>query len=110
MKFETDTRTRILADMTLDYDPTSTTVEVKVDDDWYPATWQGSATSRTFTKDGRTRTEWKQTAQTIGYFAGPDFVSPGAAVVLTAGRHVTKTRVTAGQDSITHDSTAIDVG
>lgn len=110
MKFETDTKTRVLADMVLDYDPTGTTVEVKVDSTWYAATWQGSPTSRTITKNGRTWDEWYQTAMTTGYFAGPDVSSPGSAVVLSAGRHPSKTRVTQGQDAITHDSSPIDVG
>ncbi len=104
MKYDAGTRTRLLVNMTLDFDPTGSTVEVKVDDTWYPATWQGSPT-----QDGST---WKQTARTTGYFAGPEVASPGGAVVLAAtpsARHETQTRITSGSDVITADSTPIDV-
>lgn len=104
MKFDAATRTRLLATMTLDFDPTGSTVEVKVDGTWYPATWQGTPT-----QSGGT---WTQTARTTDYFAGPEIASPAGAIVLTATptpRHLTQTRVTSGGDIITADSTPLDV-
>lgn len=100
MKFDAGTRTRILATMSLDFDPTGSTVEVKVDSTWYPATWQGTAT-----QSGGT---WTQIARTTAYFAGPE-ATLGPANLLALGRHVTQTRVTSGTDIITADSDPIDV-
>lgn len=101
MKFDAGTRTRLLVRMELDFDPTGSTVEVKVDSTWYPATWQGSA--------AQANGKWTQTARTTGYFAGPEVASPAGATVLTATRHNTQTRVTSGSDVIVADSTPIDV-
>jgi hypothetical protein len=102
MNFPRGTRTKIFEDMTLDVDPTGSTVELAVDGTWYPAAWQGSAV--------QSGSKWTQTALTTGYFAGPDAVASGATV-LTAGRHLTTTRVTlAAGDVLVHDSSPIDVG
>lgn len=102
MKFDAGTRTRLLVTMTLDFDPTGSTVEVKVDDTWHAATWQGTPTN--------TGGKWTQTARTTDYFAGPEVAAPGGAVVLAATpRHTTQTRVTSGTDVIVADSTPIDV-
>lgn len=118
MKFDAGTRTRLLATMTLDFDPTGSTVEVKVDATWYPATWQG-APVETQVRDertGQTKDAWTQTARTTGYFAGPEVAAPAGAVVLSAtagspaGRHLTQTRVTSGSDIIVADASPIDVG
>lgn len=100
MKLNPATRTRVLADMTLDIDPTGSTIELKVDGTWHPAEWQGAPVV--------TAGKWKQTARTTGYFAGPDAVAAGATV-LTAGRHLTKTRVTSGADILVADADPIDV-
>ena len=100
MRFDAGTRTRLLATMTLDFDPTGSTVEVKVGPTWYPATWQGTPT----VKAGK----WTQTARTTAYFAGPEADATGATA-LTAVRHLTQTRVTSGTDIITADSDPIDV-
>lgn len=100
MRFNAATRTRVLADMTLDIDPAGTTVEVKVDDTWHPAEWQGAPVNAAG--------KWKQTARTTTYFAGPD-ATPAAAVVLTAGKHSTKTRVTSGSDVLVAEADYIDV-
>lgn len=100
MKLHTDTRTRLLVDMTLDVDPTGSTVAIAVDGTWYPATWQGTAVE----KSGK----WMQTAQTTGYFAGPTATASGA-VVLSPGRHRTKSKVTVGGDVLVNESSAIDV-
>ena len=94
------TRTRILADLTVDIDPTGSTVELKVDGTWYPAEWQGASVLAAG--------KWKQTARTTGYFAGPDAVAAGATV-LAVGRHLTKTRVTSGSDILVAPSSPIDV-
>lgn len=101
MKFAAGTRTRLLVTMTLDFDPTGSTVEVSVDGTWHAASWQGSPTNA----GGK----WTQTARTTDYFAGPDVASPGGATALTLGRHPTQTRVTSGTDIITADATPIDV-
>lgn len=101
MRFDAGTRTRLLATMTLDFDPTGSTVEVKVGSTWFPATWQGSPV--------QSGGNWTQTARTTAYFAGPDADASGATA-LTAGRHLTQTRVTSGTDIIADDSDPIDVG
>lgn len=100
MRFDAGTRTRLLATMTLDFDPTGSTVEVKVGATWFPATWQGSPV--------QSGGKWTQTARTTAYFSGPDADSSGATA-LTAGRHLTQTRVTSGTDIIADDSDPIDV-
>jgi hypothetical protein len=100
MRFDNDTRTRLIADLTLSIDPATSTVEIQVDSTWYPATWQGTAVAASG--------KWTQTAQTTGYFAGPNAAASGA-VVLTAGRHPTQTRITKGGDILVHPSTPIDV-
>lgn len=101
MRFDAGTRTRLLAKMEVDFDPTGSTVEVKVDATWYPATWLGSAV-----KSGTT---WTQTARTTAYFAGPEVTTPDGATALTASRHLTQTRVTSGADVIVADSDPLDV-
>ena len=101
MIFDAGTRTRLLAALTLDFDPTGSTVEVKVDAAWYPATWQGAPIAA----GGK----WTQTARTTGYFAGPEAVL-GSAVLLAVTRHLTQTRVTSGTDIIVADSDPVDVG
>lgn len=100
MKFDAGTRTRITATMTLDFDPTATTIEVKVGPTWYPATWQGTPV----TSGGK----WTQAARTTTYFAGAE-ADPAGAVVLPATRHLTQTRVTSGTDVIVADTEPIDV-
>jgi hypothetical protein len=114
MKFDSSTKTRVYADMTLSIDPAGSTVEVWVESsdedgdtsDWYAATWQGTAVAGT---DAQGRAQWTQTALTAGYFAGPDVAVPGSAVVLATGRHLTQTRITSGSTVLVHNSTPIDV-
>lgn len=101
MRFDDETRTRLFLDMTLDVDPTGSTIEVGVDGTWHACDWQGEPAQ----KAGR----WTQTARTSGYFAGPA-ASPDGATVLTVGRHSTQTRVSwAGGDSLVGASSPIDV-
>ena len=100
-RFDTGSRTQLLVDMTLDFDPTGSTVEVEVDGTWYAATWIGSPVSAS----GR----WMQTARTTAYFAGPAHAAPAGATVLATGRRYTQTRVTASGTTIVFDSTPIDV-
>lgn len=102
MKFDAGTRTRLLVKMELDFDPTGSTVEVKVDDVWHAASWQGSAV--------QSGGVWRQTARTSDYFAGPEVASPAGATVLAVTRHLTQTRVTSGTDVIVADSSPLDVG
>ena len=99
MKLNPASRSRLLIDVTLDFDPTGSTVEVSVDGTWYPATWQGTVTA--------SMGKWTQTARTTGFFAGPT-ATPAGAVVLALGRHPTRTRVT-GTDTLVNESTPIDV-
>ena len=101
MKMHTATRTRITIDMTLDFDPTGSTLAYKVDTTWHPCTWQGSPT--------QAGGKWTQAAQTTGYFAGPGHPSPDGATVLSVGRHFTETRVTTATGDITARSETVDV-
>lgn len=103
LKFDEGTRSRILAKMTLDFDPTGSTVELQVDDEWHAATWLGSPVHQSG--------KWTQTARTNEYFAGPDVDPLDGAVELSDGlpRHRTKTRVTLGGDIIVANSTIIEV-
>lgn len=101
MKMHTGTRTRITIDMVLDFDPTGSTLEYKVDATWHPCTWLGSPV-----QDGA---RWKQTAVTDDWFAGPGTDDGDDEVVLSLGRHFTQTRVTAGGNEITGRSEPVDV-
>lgn len=107
MRFDTGTRTRLLVDMTLDFDPTGSTIEVDVDGTWYPATWLETPTAQPVSRD-YPRGKWTQTAQTSEFFAGPA-ATPDGATVLIVGRHNTQTRLTLGGEVIVRDSTPIDV-
>ena len=101
MKFNNDTRTRILIPaMVTSFDPASATLELKIDDTWYACEWTAAATA-----SGST---WTRPARTTGYFAGPAATASGATV-LALGRHSTETRVTNGSDIITAASSPIDV-
>jgi hypothetical protein len=101
MRLDDETRTRLFADMTLDVDPTGSTVEVSIDGVWHVCDWQGSPV--------QSAGKWTQTARTTGYFAGPAATADGATV-LAAGRHLTQTRVSwPGGDSLVEPSTPIDV-
>jgi hypothetical protein len=101
MRFDRATRTRVLVDMELDVNPTGSTIELFVDGTWRPADWQATPV--------QLGDKWTQTARSSGFFAGPDATGTGATV-LTPGRHPTKTRVTlATGDTLTADSTPIDV-
>jgi hypothetical protein len=106
MKLNADVRTRLLADMTLNFDPTGSTAEISVDGVWYEAAWIGSPTS--------SHGNWAQTMRTLTHFAGPDFDPTGLPVVdtvtLTDTRHTTRTRViTADGDVLVRDSSPIDI-
>lgn len=103
MKFDAGTRTRLLVKMELDFNPTGSTVELKVDSMWHAATWQGAAV--------KTGSTWEQYARTTDYFAGPEVAAPAGATVLgiNPARHLTQTRVTSGTDVIVADSTPLDV-
>ena len=98
MKFDAGKRTRIYVDLIVGIDPDGSTVELRVDGTWYPASWLGTATMATV--DGRT--VWIQTALTTGYFAGPDVTASGATV-LALGIHPMEARITSGQDILPVD-------
>jgi hypothetical protein len=104
MRFDAGTRTRIIATIELDFDPTGSTVEVAINGTWYPATWQGTPVS--------SAGKWTQAARTTGYFAGPEVAagSVAGATVLAVGVHPTQTRVTSGSDIIVADANDIGVG
>jgi hypothetical protein len=101
VKLDNETRARIVDTVTTDFDPASATVELSVDGTWYAATWTGPATS--------TGGKWTRRALTDDYFAAPAVATPAGATVLTAGRHLTQTRVTLDGDQIVAASTPIDV-
>lgn len=101
MRFDTDTRTRIYLDVETSIDPGTSTVELKVDDTWHPAAWEGAAT-----QSGGT---WKRTARTTGYFAGPGVTTPGGATVLTSGLHRAKTRIVTATETLAEDADPIHV-
>lgn len=101
MKFDNETRAKITLTVTTDFDPADATVELWVAGDWHPCTWQSVATI----SGGK----WTRRAQTDDYFAGPAVAAPAGATVLTAGRHLTQTRVTLDGDQIVAASTPIDV-
>ena len=102
-KLNDETRTRLLIDMELDTDPTGSTVELKVDGTWYPATWLETPTG-----GGEV---WRQTSRTETFFAGPAVDAPPAeTVVLELGRHLLETRVTfTDGDTVTKTAGFIDV-
>jgi hypothetical protein len=105
MILDASTRTQILVDMTLSFDPTGSTVELQVDGGaWHAATWQDTATTIGVGKDKR----WMQSARTSDYFAGPLATAAGATV-LTAGKHLTQTRVTLGGQELANNSSPIYV-
>lgn len=101
--FDDETRSRLIVTLTgMSQTPVGSTVEVKVDATWYPATWDGSPTQQA---DGT----YDQAAHTTGFFAGPNVTASGAAV-LALGRHQTETRVTfAGGDAVVTPSSVLNV-
>lgn len=102
LEFDAGTLTRILDDVVLSFDPTGSTVEIKVDSTWHAAIWLDTPVE--------CDKKWMQTAQTVEYFAGPEVSTPGAAVLLSsAPRHRTQTRVTKGNDIIVSDASQIQV-
>jgi hypothetical protein len=105
MRLTTGTSTRIVVDLTFEFDPTGATVAVDIDndEDWHAAEWLAPAVAR---GDG-----WfTRSAQTVQFFvAGPED-NPGTAVVLAPGRHFTTARVTMPDGGVfTAPSTIIDV-
>ena len=101
--FDDETRSRLIVTLTgMTQTPVGSTVEVKVDAVWYPATWDGSPVLQA---DGT----YKQAAHTTGFFCGPNVTASGA-VVLALGRHPTQTRVTfAGGDAVVTPSSVLNV-
>lgn len=103
MKIHPASKKRLLVDMTLDVDPTGSTVEINVDGTWYDAEWLDDPVHHVADP------HWTQTARTIDKFAGPD-APPGGATVLALGRHKSSTRVTLTDgDALVATSSSIDV-
>lgn len=105
MKLDAGSRTRILVDVSVEIDPEGTDVELRVDDDWYPATWLGDAVHTAATSNSREK--WTQTARTDGYFAGPDADDDGAVVLDSDASHPLEVRVTSGSDILTKNLPAL---
>lgn len=105
MRLVTGTVTRILVDLTFEFDPSAATVQVELDDDGVllPATWVGPAVEDTA---GGT---WSRTAQTDGTFIAGPVADPAPYVELDLGRHFTTAHITAGTDSFVTPATVIDV-
>lgn len=103
MRLVTGTRTRILADLTFEFDPSAATVTIEIDDNGtlHDATWVGPAVS--------VGAEWTRTAQTVEFFVAGPVDDPGTAIELPLGRHYTTAHVTAGADSFLTPSTVLDV-
>lgn len=102
MRLTVGTRTRIIADLTFEFDPTNATVELELDDSgvWHPATWTGPAV---VLPSG----DWTREAQSDEFFIGGE--SDGSAVALPIGRHFTTARVTLAGQPYLAPSTIIDV-
>jgi hypothetical protein len=109
--FDNETRARLIVTVTTDFDPADATVEVEVDDTWWPATWTAEATATNVpARNGvPAYTKWRRPALTAEYFRGPDAGGTGTVLSADPPRHPTKTRVTNGGDVIAYDSTPIDV-
>lgn len=87
MNIDLDGREYATIDVTVDYDPTGT-IELRIDDEWYPMTWTGASTANA---DGT----YTRSAQLL--VAGPHVdpaTNPAGTVVLTAGSHLTAWRLT----------------
>lgn len=99
VNFDTEARTRLLADMTLDINPTGTTIAIKIDTVWHPAEWLDQPVVQ--------GNRWAQTARTTGTFVGPAAANQASATQLTAGTHTTKTKVVSGTDELVEDANPI---
>lgn len=103
MILNNDSRARIKVTVTTSIDPTDATLELKIDDTWYPCDWDGDAT-----EGGE---KWTRVAHTTGYFAGPAAVADGAVVLSDDPyRHFAETRVSwPGGDTIVNTAGTVDV-
>lgn len=109
LKFDTETRTRIIVDVTVKgVDPSVSQVAIKVGDEWHAAGWMGPATV-VETDAGGDPVKWARTARTVGFFAGPELESPGSATVLPFEETFTKARVVTTDDTLTVDTDLIIV-
>lgn len=99
-EFDPASRTKLYVDVALDFTPTGSTIELKIDATWYPVTWQGAPV--------QVESVWEQTGLTDGYFAGPD-APLGPAVLLSRASHPTQVRVTSGTQITVSDCEALHV-
>lgn len=103
LDFDADTVARITVTVTLDFNPTGSIIELKVGSVWHDAVWLGTPVE---CENG----EWKQDAQTLEYFAGPDVSAlMFGTVQFSESRYRTKTRVKVGDNLIAWDSTQIQI-
>lgn len=94
MKLNPASRVRLrLAAITTNFEPVDTTVEVGVDDQWYPATWRGEATHDLGAR------QWTWQAESDDYFCGPE-VEDETAVTLELGTHKAEVRLTTGDQIV----------
>lgn len=105
MEFNSATRAQLVFTVTLDFDPTDSTLEAQIDDDgWVACAWDDDPE---VTGLGVNRT-WVQKGHTTGYYKGPD--ASGTGTSLTAGLHQVSTRVSPdGGGNIAHYAGPLDV-
>lgn len=102
MRLTTGTRTRILADLTFEFDPSAATVQLEIDGgDMVAATWAGPAVAQGGT--------WTRTAQSDGFYIAGPVDDPDGATVLALGRHNVTAHVLAAGESYVTPATVIDV-
>lgn len=99
MKFDSGDRKPIRWDGTTTTDPTGATVQLRIDATTYPMTLG------TIAQSGQT---WTIAATSADLFAGPD-VDPGAATMLTKGRHTATVVLTIGELVLEAPDATLDV-
>lgn len=104
MKLNPASRVKLrLTNITTNFDPAAeTTVEVGVDDDWYPATWRSDPVQNL----GATR--WTRNAESDDWFAGPE-VTDEDVVTLELGDHKVEVRLTTGDQVVAFTTGTITV-
>lgn len=94
MNLNDDSRLQIEFEVDVPRDPTGSTVTLKVGESsttWNAASWIGTPTLGGTTA----RPRWTQTAETVGFFAGPAVLTGdlAGATVLPIGRHSCEARL-----------------
>lgn len=95
MKLNPASRVKLrLANLTTNFDPSDeTTVEIGVDDDWYPAHWVGEAPVKNL------GAKWTWQAESDDWFAGPE-VDDETSIPLELGTHKVEARLTTGDQVV----------